>query len=264
MASRITKRLSELESKNEKALITYITGGDPNIDTTFNLVLAMEKAGADIVEIGIPYSDPTADGPVIERAAVRALKAGTNIEDIFDMVSKLREETEVPFVFLVYFNAVYKYGMEKFLEKCREKGVDGLIIPDLPLEERKELNEMMKDYPIDLIALVAPTSEDRIKEIVRGAEGFIYCISSRGVTGKRDHFETDLTDFMSKVRKHTTIPLAIGFGISNVEAIKNLKGLCDGVIVGSAIVEKIEKGIQGNDSVERVLNFTSELHKALE
>ena len=264
MSSRITKRFYELQSKNEKALITYITGGDPNIDTTFKLVLAMEKAGADIVEIGIPYSDPTADGPVIERAAGRALKAGTNIESIFEMVSRLRVETEVPLVFLVYFNAVYKYGIEKFLNKCEEKGVDGLIIPDLPLEERKELKDMMKDYPIDLIALVAPTSEDRIKEIVREAEGFIYCISSKGVTGKRDHFETDLTEFMNKVKKHTKIPLAIGFGVSSKEAVKSLKGICDGVIVGSALVEKIEQGIEDNDSVERVFSFTSELKKALE
>lgn len=264
MSSRITKKFNELRNKNEKALITYITGGDPNIDTTFNLVLAMEKAGADIVEIGIPYSDPTADGPVIERAAMRALKAGTNIESVFDMVAKLRVETEVPLVFLVYYNGIYKYGIEKFLNKCEEKGVDGLIIPDLPLEERKELNEMMKDYPIDLIALVAPTSEDRIKEIVSEAEGFIYCISSRGVTGKRDHFGADLSDFMKKVRRYTTTPLAIGFGISSREAVENLKGLCDGVIVGSAIVEKIEKGIPENDSVEQVFNFTSQLHKGLE
>lgn len=264
MVSRITKKFNQLQSKNEKALIAYITGGDPNIDTTFNLVLAMEKAGADIVEIGIPYSDPIADGPVIERAARRALKAGTNIESIFEMVSKLRVETEVPLVFLVYFNSIYKYGIKGFLDKCQEKGVDGLIIPDLPLEERKELSEMMKDYPIDLIALVAPTSEDRIKEIVSGAEGFIYCISSRGVTGKRDHFEADLSDFMKKVRQYTTTPLAIGFGVSNKEGVENLKGLCDGIIVGSALVEKVEKGIRDNDSVEQLFNFIRELHKALE
>ena len=264
MKSRITKKFYELQNKNEKALITYITGGDPSIDTTFNLVLAMEKAGADIIEIGIPYSDPTADGPVIERAAGRALKAGTNIESIFEMVSNLRVETEVPLVFLVYFNAVYRYGMKRFLDKCQETGVDGLIIPDLPLEERKELKDMMEDYPLDLIPLVAPTSEDRIKEIVQGAEGFIYCISSKGVTGKRDHFETDLTDFMNKIKKHTRIPLAIGFGISNKEAVKDLKGICDGVIVGSALVEKIERGIQENNSVERVFSFTSELKQALE
>lgn len=201
---------------------------------------------------------------LIYQAEGRALKAGTNVESIFEMVSKLRVETEVPLVFLVYFNAIYKYGIKRFLGKCQEKGVDGLIIPDLPLEERKELSEMMKDYPIDLIALVAPTSEDRIKEIVSGAEGFIYCISSRGVTGKRDHFEADLSDFMKKVKQYTTIPLAIGFGVSNKEAVENLKGLCDGVIVGSALVEKIEKGIRDNDSVEQLCNFISELHKALE
>ncbi len=264
MKSRISEKFNTLREKNEKALITYITSGDPDLDTTLNLVLAMEKAGADIVELGIPYSDPLADGPVIQRAAQRALKAGTNIDSIFGMVSKIREKTELPLVFLLYFNTIHRYGIKRFLEKCQNSGVDGLIIPDLPLEERRELNEVMKDYPIDLITLVAPTSEDRIREIVLDAEGFVYCISSKGVTGTRDRFEIDLSNFINKVKKYTTTPLAIGFGISNKEAIKNLKGLCDGLIVGSAIVEKIEKGIKEEAVEDQVFNFVSELHEAID
>ncbi|MEJ8554487.1 tryptophan synthase subunit alpha [Tepidibacter sp. Z1-5] len=264
MKSRISGKFNTLREKNEKALITYITSGDPDLDTTLNLVFEMEKAGADIVELGIPYSDPLADGPVIQRAAQRALRAGTNIDSIFDMVLKIREKTEIPLVFLVYFNTIHSYGMVRFLDKCQNSGVDGLIIPDLPLEERRELNDIMKDYPIDLIALVAPTSEDRIREIVLDAEGFVYCISSKGVTGTRDCFEVDLSNFINKVKEYTTTPLAIGFGISNKESIKNLKGLCDGLIVGSAIVEKIEKGIEEESVEDQVFNFVSELHEAID
>ncbi|WZL74091.1 tryptophan synthase subunit alpha [Clostridiaceae bacterium 35-E11] len=262
MKRRITETFKTLRENNEKALITYITSGDPDMDTTLNLVLAMEKAGADIVELGIPYSDPLADGPVIQRAAQRALKAGINVDAIFEMVFKIREKSELPLVFLVYFNTIYTYGIQRFLDKCQKSGIDGLIIPDLPLEERRELNETIRDYPIDLIALVAPTSEDRIEKIVSDAEGFVYCISSKGVTGIRNDFEVDLSHFINKVKKYTTLPLAIGFGISSKEAIKDLKGLCDGLIVGSAIVEKIEKGIKEEAVEEQVFNFVSELHKA--
>lgn len=264
MNSRITEKFNVLEAKGEKALIAYITGGDPDLNTTYNLVLGMEKAGVDIVEIGIPYSDPLADGPVIQRASQRALKAGANIDSIFQMVLKLREKTSLPLVLLVYFNSIYKYGITKFLDNCQANGIDGLIIPDLPLEERIELNQMMKHYPMDLIALVAPTSEDRIKEIVSDAKGFIYCISSTGVTGTRDHFDIDLSGFMNQIKKHTTTPLALGFGISSPEAIKNLKGLCDGLIVGSAIIKKIEEGITEGNIEDKVVDFVKQLHQAIE
>lgn len=264
MNSRISEKFNKLREKNEKALITYVTSGDPDLDTTLKLVLAMEKAGADIVELGIPYSDPLADGPVMQRAAQRALKVGTNIDSIFHMVSRIRDNTEIPLAFLVYFNSIHRYGIKKFLDRCHNCGVDGLIIPDLPVEERRELNEVMKGYPIDLIVLVAPTSEDRIREIVLDAEGFVYCISSKGVTGARNHFEVDLSNFINKVKKYTTTPLAIGFGISNKEAIKNLKGLCDGLIVGSAIVEKIEKGIKEEDVEDQVFSFVNELHEVID
>ncbi|MDK2918901.1 MAG: tryptophan synthase alpha chain [Candidatus Petromonas sp.] len=264
MKSKITKKFEELREKKEKALITYVTSGDPDLATTVDLVLTMEKAGADIVELGIPYSDPLADGPVIQRGAKRALEGGADIDSIFTMVKDLRKKTDIPLVFLLYYNSIFKHGIKSFLDKCKDTGIDGLIIPDLPLEERRELNEMMKDYPIDLIPLVAPTSEDRIEKILLDGDGFIYCISSKGVTGKRDHFEVDLKNFINKVKKYTDKPLAIGFGISDGEAIKNLKSLADGLIVGSAIVEKIEEGMKEGQIKEKVFDFVNELHKAIE
>ncbi len=263
MESRITKKFKVLKEKKEKALITYITSGDPDLDTTMNLVLTMESAGADIVELGIPYSDPLADGPIIQRGAQRALKGGANIDSIFNMVKELRERTDIPLVFLLYYNSIFKYGINKFLDKCKDAGMDGLIIPDLPLEERKELNDIMKKYPIDLIPLVAPTSEDRIEKILQDGDGFVYCISSKGVTGKRDHFDVDLKNFMDKVKEYTDKPLAIGFGISDGEAVKKLKNLSDGLIVGSAIIEKIEEGIKNGKIEERVFDFVNELHRAI-
>lgn len=264
MNSRIKKKFNQIKEEKRKALITYITSGDPSLDTTMELVLAMEKAGADIVELGIPYSDPLADGPVIQRASSRALSQGINVESIFSMVSTLRSKTEIPLVFLVYCNTVFSYGVEKFLDKCKKCGIDGLIIPDLPLEERKILNEMMKDYPIDLIALVAPTSHSRIESIVKEGKGFIYCISSKGVTGTREAFDEGLESFMEDVRKYSKIPLAIGFGISDAESVRNLKGLADGLIVGSAIVKEIEKGIESGNIEGRVCEFVKSLKEAID
>ncbi|MTI65296.1 MAG: tryptophan synthase subunit alpha [Firmicutes bacterium] len=264
MKSRITEKFNKLKKENKKALIPYITSGDPDLDTTVNLVLELERAGADIVELGISYSDPIGDGPVIQRSTQRALELGTNIDKIFPMVSKTRANTDIPLVFLVYYNAIFVYGIKKFLDRCKEVGIDGLIIPDLALEERKELNEMMNEYPIDLISLVAPTSENRIKEIVENAKGFVYCISSKGVTGVRDQFEEDISSFMDKIKKYTDIPLAIGFGISDENAIKKLKGLSDGLIVGSAIIKKIEEGIDDRKVEEKVFNFAKKLKNAIE
>lgn len=264
MKSRIVKKLNKLKDKKEKALITYITSGDPSLNDTMDLVLTMEKAGADIIELGIPYSDPLADGPVIQRASTRALSKGINVDSIFSMVLKLRCKTEIPLAFLVYYNTMFAYGIEKFLNRCKDCGIDGLIIPDLPLEERRILNEMMKDYPIDLIALVAPTSCDRIKEIVKEGRGFIYCISSKGVTGTRKTFDEDLGDFIEEVRKYSKIPLAIGFGISDVESIRELKGLADGLIVGSKIIKEIEKGIKLGNIEGRVFELVKSLKQAID
>jgi len=262
MKSRITKKFELLSDKKEKALITYITAGDPDLETTHQLVLEMEKAGADIIELGIPYSDPLADGTVIQRAAQRALAAETNIDKIFQLVENIRKETEIPLLFLVYFNCLFKYGLEKFLNLCRDKGIDGLIIPDLPLEERKELQGMMVNYPVDLIPLVAPTSEERVKEIVAEASGFIYCVSSMGVTGKRNEFEVDLGRFINQVKAYTDVPAVLGFGISSPEMIGRLKNICDGLIVGSAVIEKIEEGLENQTSKEKVFDFVKKLDKA--
>ena len=247
MKSKITEKFEELQANKQKALIGYITSGDPDLETTVKLVTILEESGVDIIELGIPYSDPLADGPVIQRASLRALNKGANINSIFNMVTKIRERTNIPIAFLVYFNSIFRYGINNFLINCRSCGIDGLIIPDLPLEERKELNEQMKGYAIDLIPLVAPTSDDRIKKIVKDAQGFVYCISSKGVTGMRASFEVDLATFMKKVRKHTNIPLAIGFGISDEKMVRELKNLADGLIVGSAIIKKIEEGIIEDD-----------------
>ncbi|MCK5780353.1 MAG: tryptophan synthase subunit alpha [Psychrilyobacter sp.] len=237
--NRITKKFKELGET--KALITYITAGDPSLEKTEELVYAMEKGGANIVELGIPYSDPIADGPVIQAADERSLENGTTIEKIFNTVEKIRENTEIPLVFLVYFNTIFKFGTEKFIKRCKSSGVDGLIIPDLPLEERNEISEFLVDDSVALIPLVAPNSKGRLGKIVEGGDGFVYCISSFGVTGVRDSFDVDLKSFLSDVRKATNLPLAVGFGISNKEDVQDIHKVADGAIVGSAIVKLVHE-----------------------
>ncbi|MPW26710.1 tryptophan synthase subunit alpha [Alkalibaculum sp. M08DMB] len=263
MSSRISQKFNELKKKNKKALITYVTAGDPDINTTEQLVYAMENAGADIIELGIAYSDPLADGPVIQRAASRALNKGVNIDIVFELVRKLRTNTQVPLAFLLYYNSIYRYGIDKFINKCMEAGVDGLIIPDLPLEERTDFKKILDGKNIDLIPLVAPTSEMRIKDLVKDATGFIYCVSSLGVTGARNSFDSNIKEFMDNIKLHTDVPLAIGFGISDVQGVKQLKDLAQGLIVGSAIIKKIEEGIVENKVVNLVSEFVKELRDAL-
>lgn len=262
MKSRITKKFKELKLKDEKALITYITCGDPDLKTTIDLVLSMERAGAHIIELGIPYSDPLADGPVIQRASLRALRAGTNIDTFLEMIPQLRKETDIPIALLLYYNSIFRYGIKDFLDRCKGL-IDGLIIPDLPLEESQGLKKLMEDYPMDLIPLVAPTSQNRIKEIVKDSHGFVYCISSFGVTGKRRDFNLDLADLIKDVRKYTDTPTAIGFGISNPNAIENLRDFADGLIVGSAIIEKVEESIGCEDTVKNVEGFVRQLKGAM-
>lgn len=263
METRISKKFKELKEAGRKALITYITAGDPDLDTSYKLVVEMERAGVNIIELGIPYSDPLADGPIIQRASQRALEAGTNIGGVFSLVEKIRQESQIALVLLVYFNNIFVYGFESFLNNCREKGVDGLIIPDLPLEEREELLAMTRHYNIDLIPLVAPTSKDRIRSIVKGASGFVYCVSSVGVTGKRNNFQEDLAGFLDEVKKHTRLPLGLGFGISTPEAVIELRDLADGLIVGSALVEEIEKGLADGSSPGKVFDFAKSLSQPL-
>lgn len=264
MASRISEKFGELKKDGRKALIAYLTCGYPDMEATYSLVLEAEKAGVDIIELGIPYSDPLADGPIIQAASEKALEKGTNIDMIFDMAGKLREKTQLPLVIMTYYNAVFRYGAEKFLEGCKNSGIDGLIVPDLPYEEKGAISGIAKSSGIDLISLVAPTSEDRISKIVSDANGFVYCVSSKGVTGKRSGFSEGLADFMESVRKHTELPLAIGFGISNADAARSVKDMCDGVIVGSAIIERIGKGVEKSDILAEVRPFIESLRSALD
>ena len=237
--NRITQKMHELRENKTTALITYITAGDPHIKATEELVYALEAGGAHMIELGIPHSDPVADGPVIQDAVQRSLESGTTIKDIFQCVKKIRENTQIPIAFLVYYNMIYAYGRKKFIDKCREVGVDGLVIPDLPLEERDEIISYLSDDRVALIPLVAPTSKSRIKEVVAGGDGFVYCVSSMGVTGQKNSFHKDVNKFLKDVKTSTNLPIAVGFGISNQKDIERFKELVDGVIVGSAIVKEI-------------------------
>lgn len=225
---------------NKKAFLGFLTAGDPNLEKSKEFILTMIDAGADLIEIGIPFSDPIAEGPVIQEANIRALKAGTTVDKIFAMVAELRTQTEVPFVFLTYLNPVFHYGYDAFMKRCQETGVDGLIIPDLPYEEQGELLPYAKQYEVDLITLIAPTSEQRIQTLSKEASGFLYVVSSMGVTGVRSEIRTDLAAIIDKIKQYATVPVAVGFGISSPEQAEAIGAISDGVIVGSAIVKIIE------------------------
>lgn len=247
---------------NGKAFIAFITGGDPDLATTEELVLAMAEAGADLIEIGIPFSDPVAEGVVIQEADDRALKAGCTTDKLFDAVVRIREKTKVPLLFMTYLNPVFTYGKDKFFRRCAECGIDGIIVPDMPFEEKEELAPDCKRYGIDLISMIAPTSEERITLIAREAEGFVYCVSSLGVTGTRSEITTDIGKMVQKVREVTDIPCAVGFGISTPEQAVSMAGLSDGIIVGSAIVKLVAK--YGKNSVEPVAEYVRRMKKAME
>ena len=220
-----------------KAFIPFITCGDPSLTITEQLVYAMEEAGADLVELGIPFSDPTAEGPVIQEANVRALKGGVTTDKIFDMVVRIRKNTALPMVFMTYANVVFSYGTERFIKKAAEVGMDGLILPDVPFEEKEEFDQVCKKYGLDLISLIAPTSHDRITRIAKEAEGFVYCVSSLGVTGTRTSITTDIGAMVKLVKAAKNIPCAVGFGISTPKQAKKMASQSDGAIVGSAIVK---------------------------
>ena len=224
-----------------KAFIPFITCGDPDLETSAAAVRAAAENGADLIELGIPFSDPTAEGPVIQGANLRALKGGVTTDKIFEFVKELRQDVKTPMVFMTYANVVFSYGAEKFISTCREIGIDGLILPDLPFEEKDEFLPLCHRYEVDLISLVAPTSEDRIAVIAKEAEGFLYIVSSLGVTGTRSEIKTDLASIVRLVRQNTDIPCAVGFGISTPEQAKRMADLSDGAIVGSAIIKLLEK-----------------------
>lgn len=246
---------------NKKAFIGFLTAGDPDLETTKECIIAMEEAGADLIEIGIPFSDPIAEGTIIQGANIRALKCNTCLPDIFNMVKQVRTKTNIPLVFLTYINPVFNYGYDKFFKTCKESGVDGVIIPDLPFEEKEEIKEPSEKYGIDVISLIAPTSEDRIRQIAKDAKGFVYIVSSMGVTGIRNEITTDLESIVKLVKETTSTPAAIGFGINTPEQAKHFSQIADGVIVGSAIVKIIEK--YGKNAPEHVYNYVKEMKDAV-
>jgi len=262
--NRIDNRFKQLKEKNKKALITFVTAGDPNFDATLQFIETMEEAGADIIELGVPFSDPLAEGPVIQAASERALKNGTKIDNVFAIVSKAREKTEIPLILLIYFNCIFKYGVNNFFKKCRESGVDGIIVPDLPFEEKEEINETAQEFGITVITLLAPTSKERMERIAKEAKGFVYCVSSLGVTGVRETFHKNLAEFVNEIHKYTDIPRAIGFGISTSEQVREIGRFCEGVIVGSAIVKRIGEADSVDNAVDSVKRFVAELRKALD
>jgi len=238
--------------KNGKAFIGFITGGDPTVEKTKEFILEMIKAGADLIEIGIPFSDPIAEGPVIQEANNRALAAGATVEKLFNLVAALRKETSVPLLFMTYVNPVFHYGYDAFFKHGSEVGLDGIIIPDLPFEEQAPVKEAAGKFGIDLISLIAPTSEERIKEIAKNASGFIYLVSSMGVTGIRGEITTDLDSITKAIKSVSPVPLAIGFGIHTPAQAAQMAKIADGVIVGSAIVKiAAEHGTQAGPYIYR-------------
>ena len=247
--------------QKKKAFIPFITCGDPSLEVTKKLVCAMEKAGADLIELGIPFSDPTAEGPVIQAANIRALSAGVTTDKIFKMVDEVRQDSSVPLVFMTYANVVFSYGIERFAKKAAAVGMDGVILPDVPFEEKEEFASVFRKEGMDLISLIAPTSHDRISMIAKEAEGFVYCVSSLGVTGMRSQITTDVGAMVELVKKSSDIPAAIGFGISGPEQAKKMAAVSDGVIVGSAIVKLVEK--YGKDAVPYVAEFVKSVKDAI-
>ena len=244
-----------------KAFIPFITCGDPDLATTAAAVRAMAAHGADLIELGIPFSDPTAEGPVIQGANIRALKAGTTTDKVFDLVRALRKDVTIPMVFMTYANVVFSYGAEKFISTCAEIGIDGLILPDLPYEEKDEFLPLCRRYGVDLISMIAPTSENRIAMIAKEAEGFLYIVSSLGVTGTRSEIKTDLASIVQVVRQNTHTPCAIGFGISTPEQAHKMAAIADGAIVGSAIIKLLEQ--YGTQAPEHIGAYVRQMKAAL-
>lgn len=247
--------------ENGKAFIAFITCGDPDLETTKAAVKAAVENGADLIELGIPFSDPTAEGPVIQGANLRALQGGVTTDKIFAFVRDLRKDVDVPLVFMTYANVIFSYGAKRFISQCQEVGIDGIILPDLPFEEKGEFLPLCKAYDVDLISLIAPTSRERVALIAKEAQGFIYLVSSLGVTGTRDNITTNLSSIVEVIRENTDVPCAIGFGISTSEQVEQMSQIADGVIVGSALVKLFEK--YGTDAPAHVGSFVRDLTKTL-
>jgi len=246
---------------NGKAFIPFITCGDPDLETTGNVIRTAVENGADLIELGIPFSDPTAEGPVIQAANLRALQGGVTTDKIFAFVAELRKDVTVPLVFMTYANVVFSYGAERFISTCKDLSVDGLILPDLPFEEKEEFLPLCRKYGVDLISMIAPTSENRIAMIAKEAEGFLYIVSSLGVTGTRSEIKTDLKSIIEIVRQNTDIPCAIGFGISTPEQAEKMAAIADGVIVGSAIIKQL--ALHGTEAPGYVGAYVHEMKQAV-
>lgn len=246
---------------NGKAFIGFLTAGDPNLEATKKIIKKMAQAGCDLVEVGIPFSDPIAEGTVIQEANIRALKNNVTTDDVFKMVKEVKAEVNIPMVFMTYLNVLFKYGYDRFLKNASDAGICGVIIPDMPYEEKSELQEAAKNYGIEVVSLIAPTSEDRIKTIAADAEGFIYEVSSLGVTGMRSEIKTDLESITKAVKEAAKVPVAIGFGINTPEQAKKYADIADGVIVGSAIVKLIEK--YGENAPDNIYAYVKSMKDAI-
>lgn len=262
--NRIDQKFSHLRTIGKKAFIPFITAGDPSLDITESLVLALESSGADLIELGVPFSDPIADGPSIQRSSLRALKSGTTLKKVMSMVTRLRTETEIPIVLMGYYNPIYKYGVKNFVKDAISMGIDGIIVADLPPEEAGELIPAAREHQLATIFLVAPTSTmERTRTICEASTGYVYCVSSTGVTGTRERISDMLLPTVEKIRCQTDKPIAVGFGVSNAEQAREVASLADGVIVGSAIVNIIERE-QGSDNlVQAVSEFSSAIVRAI-
>ncbi len=249
------------EAFKNKAFIPFITCGDPDLDTTKKIIKEMAANGADLIELGIPFSDPTAEGPGIMEANNRALKNKITTDDVFAMVKEIRGDVTIPLLFMTYANVVYSYGPERFFKNCRESGISGIILPDVPFEEKAEFEDVALGYDVEFVSMIAPTSEDRIDMISKDAKGFIYIVSSLGVTGERTTFNNNLKNLVDRVRKNTQVPCAVGFGISTPEQAAEMAAISDGAIVGSAIVRIIAE--HGKDAPEYVGKYVKSMKEAL-
>lgn len=247
--------------KNGKAFIGFVTAGDPNLEISEKIMVKMAEAGCDLIEVGIPFSDPIAEGPVIQNANIRALSQGITTDKVFELTKRVSEQINIPMVYMTYLNVLFKYGYDRFCKKAKNSGICGVIIPDMPFEEKEELQIVADKYGIEVVSLIAPTSEQRIKMIAEKAKGFIYEVSSMGVTGVRSEIKTDLATITNAVRQVSDIPVAIGFGINTPEQAKKYSVVADGVIVGSAIVRLVEK--YGKDSPEQVYSYVKSMKDAI-
>lgn len=260
--SKVREAFDKRIKNKQKALVTYIVSGDYGYEKTKENIRAMVEGGSDLIEIGVPFSDPIAEGVVIQEASQQSLLQGTTLVGIFEMVKELKEDIETPFVMMMYLNTIYRFGTERFFSLCNECGIDGVIVPDMPFEEKEEIQGVATKHGVDNISLVTPTSHDRIATIAKEAEGFLYCVSSIGVTGTRSEFETDFNAFFDVIKKNAKIPCAVGFGISGPEQAKKMSQYCDGVIVGSAIVKIIRE--HGEESPKLVKEFVQSLRNAID